>query len=429
MILYLTICPFWKPFLQGSLSACLEGPCRYENRWFDLTKSPVHDQVSVMRRVCSAMWVRARAAPSDWRRDVCAAICQQLLIKDAPLSVREWRAVSWVFDKLRPQGARMLVGDGDGAGSVFSSKAEADPSGVALNVSVNLVLSPGEKLHFWRIGSRLNVTGPPLYPIRSGEMTEFFPDAGSGTMYFTDRRIVFLRHPSLDEIGWIYSLQSPRSVGTSAIPEAVRRRVFRVLLRGGVEYLEVGYEEVTSFKEGKHAAMLIIRGYDDKTRTMILPAADFKVFILPMLERRLVEGERLPAPRKPPQRTYDRSPPGLVKDNRGYSNGLALMAALLSLAIGVVVLGAFLYTSYQRNDPFGIVFGVMIFAMFFLFFRVAINEWRTGHLDRKHLSHTYRCPNCRTLITRESVGCPSCGAVVWWVRYRDRAVARAKARG
>jgi len=353
------------------------------------------------------------------------------------------------------------VGDLDERNHVYKITAVRNRDGRVVEFSGSIVLEPGERIisHsvgfrpiIWMRGRKIGTLGDSLLPTTEGMLTKFFPGDGWGTIYFTDRRILFLRKPALHHLAEIYNV-SPYDIDAS-IPPNTLLRAAAVISGGGMEFLEIRYEDITRYECGissadirfnvlEHeyvlrlprkvfeeiSAVLITKGIAGKVRALTprdipffwMAAASLECFVLltwlssdSNAQRRMwaMIGVLMPLlvlyllSRTPRLRNVKRRQWGMSKGSR--------VKSILAFSIAAAILLPGSILTYYHESMTILVFVmafVSIFAAAGLLFR---RDWRTWSRFEEIVPRSYLCPNCGRIVTRNDVGCNHCGACVWW---------------
>lgn len=164
------------------------------------------------------------------------------------------------LDSTCGRGWTMRVGQLDGKGTVYKVASEMDPGGDAMNYAADLITEAGEQilsvhpnvfLHLtsgWgRTGGVVKLKGV------SGITKEFDSAGGVGCLFFTDRRIVFLRRPDPYEIKRVY--YTPYGAPT-AIADSFR--ALAILNSLGLEFAEVRFEDIVRIRKRRNYYSLYI---------------------------------------------------------------------------------------------------------------------------------------------------------------------------
>jgi hypothetical protein len=154
----------------------------------------------------------------------------------------------------------LRVGDIDGRNVVYRLTALRAGNGRVVDFSGAIMLEPHERLIFFEndilpdirnAGGRKDRFYSNLYPTSDGLLVRFDPSLGWGTMYFTDRRILFLRKPDIDQLSVIYGCRS-----SSDLPSDVRSRARDIAQSGGMEFIEIPYEDVVRYERGAYSVRI-----------------------------------------------------------------------------------------------------------------------------------------------------------------------------
>ncbi|MCJ7464746.1 MAG: hypothetical protein MUO81_08410 [Thermoplasmata archaeon] len=152
----------------------------------------------------------------------------------------------------------MRVGNIDGNGVIYRVLSRGDPKGVATIYAGDIILEGGERLvavlRDTRLGLMIgwkSVGRDDKYPSIHGDMTPFHSYDGPGSLYITDRRIVFLRRPDLKEIR---GNRSGEDMGVGS--DLARAR--SILSANGLEYCEIKFEDIADFKEKRGGTRLYL---------------------------------------------------------------------------------------------------------------------------------------------------------------------------
>lgn len=353
----------------------------------------------------------------------------------------------------------MRVGDVDGLNSVYRITARRDYSGFVIDFSGTLFLESGEKLLSFRTESLLHIVGSSSktadrYPSFGGELVEFYPEAGWGTMFITDRRIVFLRKPEYNQLWEAY--KSTQHAYGGGIPDRVFNRALRIHRQGAMEYLEIRYEDVTHYEEGKYTATVAVASTTHSEYMLYFDKKDFER-IRPILDDRLVEGKKRPLTRYRRELVllaielalfagfvlwdnimrwillfgFSIIPwlllivyiwrPKLknVKKNKWGQMRAAFLGTIVAFTVGTVfaalgVIGILMGRGFGSGFFVAMLFSLLLFVLA----AAARREWRYYTMNERYVPYKYRCPDCRTLVTRREIGCAKCGAVLWWLHLR-----------
>ena len=362
----------------------------------------------------------------------------------------------------------MRVGDIDGRNVVYRLTSESTCLGHVVNYSGTAVLESGERLLFFKREVLPEIMGDEgedrfhhfLYPTSDGLLVNFYPGVGWGTMYFTDRRMLFLRRPDVRQLLAMYGNSSMFEV-----PRPVLDRTRHVEMRGGMEYLEIPYEDVLRYERGAFFARIWVRKSPERECVIRLPR---KVFdrIASLLDARGVPGKRrhLSIAGIPKVRLglvvlmMFSAMKGFLDDDFTYIL-LAFALGLFALMIFSVVSGGGLrrakatrwesgiwsrigkWAAYSIAGTFFVCgatisylmhsLAPIIFCLFcggvFLVVGLALRwDWSRTSEFRKRVPYRYKCPSCRAALTRRDIGCPKCGAPVWWTQVTTMRMSRRK---
>ena len=145
----------------------------------------------------------------------------------------------------------MRVGDVDGKGVVYTVVAELDPGHDAVNFAADIILEDGERVIsvypnvFLDLTAGWGRTGGPIeLPDLNHQKKRFDARIGVGSIFFTDRRIVFLRRPDPHEIGRVYN--TPLEVADS-VGDAIEAR--HILNRIGLEFAEIRLDDIARIEK------------------------------------------------------------------------------------------------------------------------------------------------------------------------------------
>jgi hypothetical protein len=148
----------------------------------------------------------------------------------------------------------------------------------------DIILEGGEKLVAvlpdTRIGLMIgwkSVGRDDKYPSMHGAMAPFHSYDGPGSLYITDRRIVFLRRPDLNEIRGNRSGED-MGVGSDLA------RAHSILSANGLEYCEIRFEDIADFKEKKAGTRLYLSAGGQQYHLSL--AKEEASALVPLLKRR-----------------------------------------------------------------------------------------------------------------------------------------------
>jgi len=139
----------------------------------------------------------------------------------------------------------MRVGDIDGRDLVYRVIIKQDSRGLTKNYAGDLLFENGEKLSAVfpdiRIGlsSKVKKQGVHLFPSSTGSYVQFFDYEGTGSLYITDKRIVFLRRPDIASIRRAHGQDNYLGPASRVLP---------ILSANALEYCEVRLEDISVFK-------------------------------------------------------------------------------------------------------------------------------------------------------------------------------------
>lgn len=354
----------------------------------------------------------------------------------------------------------MRVGDIEGRNVVYRLTAARTNSGRVINFSGTIVLEPREQLLFfknetlpeiWNAGGRKDRFFDDLYPTSDGMLVNFHPRLGWGTMYFTDRRILFLRRPDIDQLRVIYGGSSP-----SNVPTEVSSKARSIAAMGGMEFFEIPHEDVLRYERGAYSARIWFRKSSESECVIRLP---LKVFdrIVPLLDARGVPGRRkLISTSEIPMFWLSLvalvslvAAKGLLDNDEGYilmsfaiSAFVLLLFVFLALPtrtlkkvkaakwdsgrghrigkwVGYSVAGIFFgvgtIVSYLMESLAPIVFSLFCGGVFLVAGLVVGSDWRKISRYQSEVPYRYECPSCHGGLTRRDISCAQCGAPVWWL--------------
>jgi hypothetical protein len=186
----------------------------------------------------------------------------------------------------------MKTGDVDGIDRVYKVVGQMDRAGMMMNFAADLKLEGDEKLVTvftdtdFPIKTGWGSWGGGKFPSASGQLTEFYEDDGKGSLFVTDRRIVFLRRPDLELIHKHHS-------GGGNSPWPYMQRAKHIMAAGGLEYFEVSYYDV-QFYLRKRWGMYVYMKVERKKYRMTLDNEETSA-ILPLMK---VKGIRSRKPMK-----------------------------------------------------------------------------------------------------------------------------------
>ena len=157
-------------------------------------------------------------------------------------------------------GRIMRVGHLDGRGIVYRVVSEIDPGGDAVNFAADLITEEGERVlsvHpnvFFHIRSGWGRTsGKVKLEGAHGIKSEFDSAVGVGSLFFTDRRIVFIRRPDPYEIKRVYYTYLDAPV---AIADLLRAR--DILNNLGLEFVEVRFCDIVKIRKRRRCYSVYI---------------------------------------------------------------------------------------------------------------------------------------------------------------------------
>lgn len=148
----------------------------------------------------------------------------------------------------------MRAGGADGYGEVYGFTATRDRKSGATTIAVTPKLQSDETLVAKFPETKLRIRGEHAGVIASsaggypgneeGKTVFFVPEAKEGTLYVTDRRILFLRRGIDWKAGYL-------AYKEGAIPtDAPSNAPSRVLACAGLEYFEIGLEDIVGLDAG-----------------------------------------------------------------------------------------------------------------------------------------------------------------------------------
>lgn len=171
----------------------------------------------------------------------------------------------------------MRIGDIDGKGKIYDDEG-------------HLILEEGEILHS-QISKTLITIGRGWSPF--GKIL-FDGSYGNGTIFLTDKRIVFIRRPDVKSIKTSHWLQPDFGSGEveekdKAIAHANRLNAFQAF-----DYLEIRYEDIALIKRGPINRRICIN-WMDKHTSFIISTREKRVMIPIILkEMRKFKGRAYP---------------------------------------------------------------------------------------------------------------------------------------
>lgn len=354
----------------------------------------------------------------------------------------------------------MRVGDVDGRNEVYRLRAVRSRDDRVAEFSGSIVLEPGEKIIsfttdfrpvVWRKRRRSSFKGE-LFPTKDGMLVKFYPQDGWGTMYLTDRRMLFLRRPSPMHLGVVYGVSKYGDPGK--VPWNNVRRASAVVSGGGLEFLEIRYEDIIRYDRGLGSARIRFRVVEDEY-VLRLPRKAFDT-ISSILDLRGVKGNRRPL-------ILSEIPvfwmliasvetlillTGMMSDSSSTRRAFALLS-LLPLLVGLyslaarptvrkvkkrlwgmmkgsrkvalsssIVSAAFFVggttMSYLHGTVIILVFALAFAGIFGVLGALSAREWRIWSRFEEIVKFEYQCPECGQTVTRRDVGCSGCGSCIWW---------------
>jgi hypothetical protein len=312
----------------------------------------------------------------------------------------------------------MRVGGKGGKGSIYRVKSEQDSSGIVVNFSGSLIPEPSEKMLSCVTEWYLRISDRIRYQNSSGRWIKFFPEAGWGTMYFTDRRMVFLRH--LD----MYQLQAVYMGGL--VSDELRIRSFDLM--NALEFLEIRYEDVTTYFEGKHLVRIMVKGGAGEEFGLEMSDSEFNIVLKAILSHMRVDGRKMSVAMETMNRLYLSPAKGVesAKHDKWGQARVALLGVIVALLLGHVFLASCVWVVLVRDDWIGLIIGASVYLGFLYLALLAVSEWRMHSFNQKNIPSKYPCTNCGELISRREISCPRCGAVVWWLYERRNPIAGAR---
>ncbi|HIJ16447.1 MAG TPA: hypothetical protein HA364_01550 [Thermoplasmata archaeon] len=355
----------------------------------------------------------------------------------------------------------MRVGDLDERNRVYRLTVVRNCDGRVTEFSGSIVLEQGERVisyttdfrpMMWRSGWKRDQFKASLFPNTEGMMTFFAPGEGWGTIYFTDRRMLFLRRPDIHQLMEIHNVSKYDM--DASVPSNILQRAAAVIAGGGLEFFEIRYEDVVRYDCGLRSADIRVRVVDEEY-VLRLPR---KVFdkVSPILNERRIDGKKkmlmfcdIPIlwmaaasieclillasvfsddgnlrkfwlmmgvlfpllvlyllTRTPRLRNVKKKKWGRSKAARTHAV-VAFLVAATFLVPGIIL-------TYFHESLVLFVF-VMAFVGIFAAYGLIVNrEWKIWSRFEKIVLYTYRCPNCGKTVTRDNIACSSCGSCTWW---------------
>jgi hypothetical protein len=159
----------------------------------------------------------------------------------------------------------MRVGGQDGRESVYKVVMKPDFQDLTAIFAGDIILERGESLKAvvpdmsfsllagWRrfLIGKFGIT-------MNGELIPFTDESGTGSLYITDRRLLFLRRPDLR------SLYKHYTNANSSPPIALLKWVGEITKTNSLEYCEVRVEDIIRYKEHREGGTLYIDLGTDK---------------------------------------------------------------------------------------------------------------------------------------------------------------------
>ncbi|MBE0518260.1 MAG: hypothetical protein IH630_03400 [Thermoplasmata archaeon] len=352
----------------------------------------------------------------------------------------------------------MRVGDLDGKNSIYEVRAVQDYSGFVVNFSGHLIPESGEKILFFETESLLNIhkcgsINNHFYPSFGGESVEFYPEAGWGTLYLTDRRIIFLRKPEANQLYESYK-SSSNMYSPETVPDRVYMRAIRIHRFGGMEFLEIRYEDIIRFEEGKYTSTMFLQGGIDTEYEMTLDRHCFER-VRPILAGKFIEGRRRPLMRHLSALalitlnmvaligviilddllriipliviifsfailaiSYIFGPEiKNVKKNKWGQDRASFVGTVVAFAVGMVFVALGIAALIISGSAMVLIVTLLFSGFMFILSAIALKEYKFHRVNRLFVSYMYKCPACGTLVSRREIGCGQCGAVVWWLQF------------
>ena len=353
----------------------------------------------------------------------------------------------------------MRVGDLDGKGTVYNIAARHNTSGVVVDFAGSLILEGGERIRAFKTESRLTIHNlkskkSAMFPNAKGGEIPFFPEAGWGTMYFTDRRIVFLRMPDYDQLFAIYYRRHSSKDHGPVVPYMVNARAMQIAQSLGMEYLEVRYPEITKCDVGLYKVGLTIAGPLGDEYVMTLPREDYHMlepsFVGPLTDKKPRRGARYDKPLMYVSlfvaclaglvflgwdslflevvligflvaALYIFSGPSIenVKKNKWGQERASFAGMVIAFTLGTVFLAMGVIVALLRGVPLAAVLGGLFSMGLFFLALVARREWKRHSYNKRFIPFKYRCPSCGEFLQRTDIACAKCGAIVWWYRTKN----------
>ncbi len=365
----------------------------------------------------------------------------------------------------------MRVGDIDGRNVVYRLTSETTCFGQVVNFSGTMILEPNEHILFFRREVLPEIVGTGgkkdrfydfFYPTSDGQLVNFYPGYGYGTMFFTDHRMLFLRRPEARLLSAMYGESS-----MFEMPDQVVSRARNIEMAGGMEFLEIPYRDVVRYERSAFFAYLWVRKSPERECILRLPRKDFNR-IASLLDARGVPAKKRPVSiyEIPKVRlslvvlsvllalkaVVDRDatsmlllialcPVILIVFQGASSGGLkrfkaarwdsgiwhrigkwaAYLIAGIFFTVGAIV-------SYLTHDSFPLIFCLFCGGVFLVVGLVLTWDWRNISGFRGKVPYRYKCPSCRAALSRRDLGCPGCGAPVWWKHLKKKRLSRWKQR-
>ncbi len=174
------------------------------------------------------------------------------------------------------------MGGADGYGSLFIFIAKRDPFTDATTVAVTPKLQDGERIVNVFPGTWFRISGEIAGPLASGaggypgpgedSSTYFDPTARKGTLFVTDRRLLYLRRKFDWKGGYLAYRDHDRARNCPKdAPE-------RALGCAGLEYFEIPLGDVKSVNRGVFRGSLLIM-HQDRSYTLRLPGKQLRAIV------------------------------------------------------------------------------------------------------------------------------------------------------
>lgn len=356
----------------------------------------------------------------------------------------------------------MRAGDLDGRNIVYGLTAAVRKGGQIAEFSGSIALGRQETVLAFKTEFRpsIRMITPRkdkfkglFLPTTDGLLKRFYPGDGWGTVYLTDRRILFLRRPDVDELREIYGVSDlePERI----VPLSTAFRATRLIMEGGMEFLEIMHEDITRYERGLRHVKVTFRTVGEELCGIILPREQFDV-IEPLLEAKMVQGTRKAIIRADVpvfhlsmalieaasilvllftdhpaynligwavavivpmvvvlREAYVPKISNVKRKKWGEAGRLRTMTIAVGAVSGVIfAFGA--SVSFLVGSVVGFVFSLAvssIFATAAIFLRM---DWKRAARFEQAFEYEYNCPSCGKTVTRRDIACASCGSCVWW---------------